>query len=64
MEKQRRVASPCVSICALDDDDVCTGCQRTAKEITDWHRLDDDQRRAVIRLCHQRAEASGLVWKS
>lgn len=64
MEKPRRVASPCVSICALDDDDICSGCQRTAREITAWHAMDDDQRRAVIRLCHQRAEASGLVWKS
>ncbi len=64
MEAQRRVASPCVSICALDDDDVCLGCQRTVKEITDWQRLDDEQRRAVLRLCHQRAEAGGLVWKS
>ncbi|MET0126942.1 MAG: DUF1289 domain-containing protein [Pseudomonas caspiana] len=63
MEAERRVASPCVSICALDDDDVCLGCQRTVKEITDWHAMDNDQRRAVLRLCHERAEASGLVWK-
>ena len=36
MDTERRVASPCVSICALDNDDICLGCQRTVKEITDW----------------------------
>jgi hypothetical protein len=40
------------------------GCQRTVKEITDWHALDNDQRREVLRLCHERAEARGLVWKT
>ena len=28
---ERPVASPCVNICALDEDDICTGCQRTIK---------------------------------
>lgn len=62
MQTERRVPSPCVSICALDHDDVCLGCQRTVKEITDWHALNNDQRRGVLVLCHERAEASGLVW--
>ena len=31
---ERPVASPCVSICALDEQDICTGCQRTVDEIT------------------------------
>jgi Predicted Fe-S protein len=30
---ERPVASPCVSICALDEQDICTGCQRTVAEI-------------------------------
>ncbi|WP_434608863.1 DUF1289 domain-containing protein [Pseudomonas sp. R1-7] len=59
---ERPVPSPCVNICALDDDDVCTGCQRTVAEITRWSRMDNDERRAVLALCHERAKASGLVW--
>lgn len=61
---QRPVASPCVSICALDDDDICTGCQRTADEITRWSRMDNAERRKVLGLCHERARASGRVWMS
>ena len=59
---ERPVPSPCVNICALDDDDTCTGCQRTVAEITRWSRMDNEERRAVLALCHERAKASGLVW--
>jgi uncharacterized protein len=59
---ERPVPSPCVNICALDDDDICTGCQRTVAEITRWSRMDNDERRGVLVLCHERAKASGLVW--
>ncbi|CAI8798780.1 DUF1289 domain-containing protein [Pseudomonas sp. IT-196MI5] len=59
---ERPVASPCVNICALDDDDICTGCQRTVEEITRWSRMTNDERRKVLGLCHERAKASGLLW--
>ncbi|MGF6095617.1 DUF1289 domain-containing protein [Pseudomonas sp. 18175] len=59
---ERPVASPCVSICALDDDDICTGCQRTVDEITRWGRMDNAERRVVLGLCHERAVAGGMVF--
>ncbi|MDF2393923.1 DUF1289 domain-containing protein [Pseudomonas sp. 3MA1] len=59
---ERPVASPCVSICALDEQDICTGCQRTVDEITRWSRMDNSERRAVLALCHERAKSSGLLW--
>jgi len=58
---ERPVASPCVSICALDELDVCTGCQRTVAEIGRWGRMDNAERRAVLKLCHERAVAAGLI---
>jgi len=58
---ERPVASPCVSICALDEEDICTGCQRTVAEIGRWARMDNAERRAVLRLCHERAVAAGLI---
>ncbi|BAQ78991.1 DUF1289 domain-containing protein [Pseudomonas sp. St29] len=59
---ERPVASPCVSICALDEQDICTGCQRTVEEITRWSRMDNNERRVVLALCHERAKSSGLLW--
>ncbi|TDF78344.1 DUF1289 domain-containing protein [Pseudomonas sp. H9] len=58
---ERPVASPCVHICALDDDDICTGCQRSAAEITRWGRMDNSERRQVLMRCHERAVAAGLI---
>ncbi len=61
MDAERPVRSPCVSVCALDDDDICTGCQRTADEIIRWGRMDNAERRQVLVLCLERARASGLL---
>lgn len=60
-EQERPVASPCVHICALDDEDICIGCQRSVAEITRWSRMDNTERRQVLRLCHARAEAKGVL---
>ena len=59
--KERPVASPCVSICALDEQDICTGCQRNVDEITRWSRMDNAERRQVRALCHTRALEAGLI---
>ncbi|MEZ5529664.1 MAG: DUF1289 domain-containing protein [Porticoccaceae bacterium] len=48
------IPSPCVSICALDEHDVCIGCHRTAKEIRDWLLMDDDERLDVIARAAER----------
>ena len=58
---ERPVASPCVNVCALDEQDICIGCQRTVQEITRWARMDNDERRAVLKLCHERAVEAGLI---
>lgn len=52
------VKSPCVNICALDDKDICTGCYRSSKEITEWQGLSDEQRLEVLSACDQRYKDS------
>ncbi|MEX6676551.1 DUF1289 domain-containing protein [Pseudomonas sp. W2Oct36] len=59
---EKPVRSPCVSICALDDADICTGCQRTVAEITGWSRMDNQARRAVLIAGEERARASGMMF--
>lgn len=59
MQQERPVASPCVQVCALDEADICIGCQRTADEITRWGRMQNAERRAVLLRCRRRAEAGG-----
>ena len=60
---EKPVRSPCVSICALDEADTCTGCQRTLAEITGWSRMDNQQRRAVLSACEERARAGGMMFQ-
>jgi uncharacterized protein len=57
---EENVRSPCVSVCALDIDDICVGCYRSVDEITRWSSLDNQAKRDVIVLAGERAKkASG-----
>jgi len=57
-KQANEVASPCVSICALDDEDICVGCHRTGNEITEWGAMDNEQKRAVMEKVHERESGS------
>jgi len=50
------VVSPCVSICVLGAEDICTGCHRSGEEIRQWVSLDNTARRAVLRKAHARGK--------
>ena len=49
-----RETSPCVSICALDGDDICIGCFRTGGEISYWGLLSGENQREVLQRCQAR----------
>ncbi|MBK6509255.1 MAG: DUF1289 domain-containing protein [Haliea sp.] len=53
--------SPCISICVLDDDDICMGCYRSAQEITDWFMASDEQKNEVLRKARERLQGSFKV---
>ena len=40
--------SPCIKQCALNQQQVCTGCGRTIGEIKNWGQMSDEQRNAVM----------------
>jgi len=50
--------SPCKNKCKLEDN-MCTGCKRTRKEIAMWKRMSEEEQRKVIdrinkeRLSHE-----------
>ncbi|MFW5825623.1 MAG: DUF1289 domain-containing protein [Marinobacter sp.] len=57
-ERTDRVRSPCVSICALDEQDVCVGCHRTGDEILRWTVMTDEERRRVLENVTRRERES------
>jgi hypothetical protein len=48
MTDEAEIKSPCISICVLNQDDICEGCYRSAQEITDWSVLENPQKKAVM----------------
>lgn len=53
--------SPCVSICVLDDRDICQGCFRSAEEITDWFMCSNEEKQAILQRSSERREASSTI---
>ncbi|WP_439102943.1 DUF1289 domain-containing protein [Congregibacter sp.] len=54
-------ASPCVSICALDENDICMGCYRSADEITDWFMASAAKKREMLELAKARRDADNPI---
>jgi predicted Fe-S protein YdhL (DUF1289 family) len=60
--KQRtEPASPCVSVCALDHNDVCAGCFRTGEEITDWFMASTERKHEILEAARRRRDAAQPV---
>jgi len=53
--------SPCISVCLLDEQDICLGCFRSADEITDWLMASPQQKREILERSVQRRDASLTV---
>lgn len=58
MGNQDRVRSPCVAVCALDENDVCIGCHRTGDEILRWTTMTNDEKRQVLKVVAVREKGS------
>ena len=50
------ILSPCIGVCSLDHDGLCTGCRRTAAEIAAWSTMDDSARLRVIDALDSRGD--------
>ena len=59
-QPQRRPPSPCLNICTLDDNDVCTGCLRTLDEIASWGSLSGEAQWRIVAALPARAAARGV----
>ncbi len=53
--------SPCISVCLLDEKDICVGCYRSANEITDWFMADSESKREILQRARARREAESPI---
>lgn len=61
LKAEPQIQSPCMSLCCLDDQDICIGCHRSVKEITGWSRMDHQQKKATMLKVMAREQASGRM---
>ena len=52
------VRSPCVNICALDEQDICIGCYRSGEEITRWGSYSEQEKQQVMRRVAEREQGA------
>lgn len=62
MNTAKEPQSPCVSICALDRDDICVGCLRSGTEIARWGQMTTSEKRSVLKKVAQREADSSLTF--
>ena len=53
--------SPCLSICSLDQNDVCEGCFRTGNEIEAWLTADDVRKLEILEASKQRRREADFL---
>ncbi|MDI3261171.1 MAG: DUF1289 domain-containing protein, partial [Sinobacteraceae bacterium] len=46
--------SPCIKVCTLDHEGVCTGCGRRIEEIAAWPKASDEERRRIVAAARRR----------
>ncbi len=62
MSDEREIASPCISVCLLNDEDICLGCYRSAAEITDWFMAGAAEKREILARARERRLADDSAW--
>lgn len=51
------VASPCISVCDLNEQEICLGCGRSLQDIADWSAADEPQRAAIVNNAAKRMQS-------
>jgi uncharacterized protein len=54
--------TPCIAVCMMNPKTkLCFGCGRTLPEIARWHRMEREERLAVMELLPARMADAGLA---
>lgn len=59
--KTEHVKSPCINICCLDEQNICSGCYRSGNEISRWGAMSNDERQQVMIKVIEREQNSGFM---
>ena len=48
------IKSPCIRICALNEEAVCVGCGMSVRDLRVWRSVDDQEKEKIIRASRDR----------
>lgn len=48
------IPSPCIGRCEMNTQGYCLGCYRSRQERFNWSKMNQQDKRNVLRLCRQR----------
>lgn len=51
------IESPCISICVVDENNVCSGCYRSLNEIAQWSASSDAEKQVILVAAKKREKA-------
>jgi len=54
MTNPEMLESPCINICELNNDDICSGCYRSLDEIALWSGYSDQDKLRILENTEQR----------
>lgn len=53
------VQSPCISVCSLNENDICLGCFRDLSEIAGWGQMEDAEKKEALKRAAVRERTLG-----
>ena len=53
--------SPCISVCVLDEQEICMGCFRSASEIADWLMVGAQGKWEILARVEERKQATDSI---
>lgn len=52
-KKPLQIITPCIKVCKIVDE-VCIGCKRTQKEISEWFWIEDEMKLEIMKSLKNR----------
>jgi predicted Fe-S protein YdhL (DUF1289 family) len=56
-EERNDDLSPCIGVCQYNAEELCSGCFRTSKEISQWFNMTTKEKNKIINLLPSRMKA-------
>ena len=48
------IQSPCISVCQMNEENICVGCFRNLAEIRTWFQADEKTKQQILEQAEQR----------